>query len=104
MTKVEQMDEIIQSIKNDVEMQNELSAIMEHATEDVTAEVDKWLAEQGYEFTLKELREHLEDGVPIGDDQLNAIAGGMEFIPLRPHKYHSPLLRDIFNTKVKDQD
>ena len=30
----------------------------------------------GYQFSLEELQEHMEDGIPLSEDQLDAVAGG----------------------------
>lgn len=76
MTKLEQMEEFITKVKKDEELQKELIAVLESGNPDDTAEADKWLADNGYSFTVKELGEHLEDGVPLAEDQLEAVAGG----------------------------
>ena len=34
------------------------------------------MADKGYGFTIKELGEHLEEGIPLTEDQLDAVAGG----------------------------
>ena len=76
MTKLEQMNELILKVQKDEALQKEIAAIMQNETAEDTAAADKWLADNGYEFTLMELVEHLEDGVPLSDEQLEAVAGG----------------------------
>lgn len=34
------------------------------------------MTNKGYNFTLKELVDHLEDGIPLSDERLEAVAGG----------------------------
>ena len=76
MDKLEQMEEFITKVKKDEELQKELVSVLESGNPDDTAEADKWLADNGYGFTVKELGEHLQDGVPLTEDQLEAVAGG----------------------------
>ena len=76
MDKLEQMEEFITKVKKDEELQKELVSVLESGNPDDTAEADKWLADNGYGFTVKELNEHLEEGIPLAEDQLDAVAGG----------------------------
>ena len=34
----------------------------------------------GYQFNLEELQEHMEDGIPLAEDQLDTVAGGIDGI------------------------
>lgn len=76
MTKLEQMKELIAKIQTDAALYMELTAILQSENPDDTAKADKWLADNGYGFTVKELNEHLEEGIPLAEDQLDAVAGG----------------------------
>ena len=76
MTKIEQMDEFAAKVKQDEELQKELVAVLQSENSNDTAEADKWLADNGYSFTVQELGEHLQDGVPLTEEELDAVAGG----------------------------
>ena len=76
MDKLEQMDELIAEIQKDEELQKELVAILQFENPKAVAEADEWLADNGYGFTLRELCEHLEGGVPLSENQLDSMAGG----------------------------
>lgn len=78
MTKIEQMDELIKKFQEDKELQTEIAAILQAEDSEDTAKADQWLTDNGYKFTLKELVEHLEDGIPLSDNQLEAVAGGKD--------------------------
>ena len=73
MTKLEQMDELIQKAQENEALQKKFAEIL---LAEETAEADKWLASLGYQFSLEELQEHMEDGIPLSEDQLDAVAGG----------------------------
>lgn len=76
MTKLEKMDELIKKVQEDAELQKEIAAILQTEDPEDTAKADQWLAANGYQFSIRELAEHLEDGIPLSDDQLEAVAGG----------------------------
>ena len=76
MTKIEQMDELIKKFQEDKELQKEIAVVLQAEDPEDTTKADQWLADNGYEFTLRELVEHLEDGLPLSDEQLEAVAGG----------------------------
>ena len=78
MNKLEQMDELIMKVQKDEALQKEVAAILQTENLEDTAKADQWLADNGYEFTLKELIEHMEDGIPLSDEQLEAVAGGKD--------------------------
>ena len=76
MTKLEQMDELIQKAQENEALQKKFAEILLAEEPEETAEADKWLASLGYQFSLEELQEHMEDGIPLTEDQLEAVAGG----------------------------
>ena len=76
MTQIEQIDELIKRVQEDTELQKEIAVVLQAEDPEDTTKADQWLADNGYEFTLRELVEHLEDGLPLSDDQLEAVAGG----------------------------
>ena len=76
MTKLEQMNELVKKVQADETLQKEIAAILQSTTAEDTVKADQWLTDNGYEFTLKELLEYLEEGIPLSEDQLEAVAGG----------------------------
>ena len=76
MTKIEQMDELVQKAQEDAALQQKFAEILLAEEPEETAEADKWLVSLGYQFNLEELQEHMEDGIPLAEDQLDAVAGG----------------------------
>lgn len=76
MDKIAQMDELILKVQKDAELQKEIAVVLQAENPEDTSKADQWLADNGYEFTLRELVEHLEGGFPLSDDQLEAVAGG----------------------------
>lgn len=76
MDKIKQMEELILKVQKDAELQKEITAILQTENPEDTTKADQWLADNGYVFTLRELVEHLEDGIPLSDEQLEAVAGG----------------------------
>lgn len=76
MTKVEQMEELIKKYQEDQELQKEIAAVMQAEDPEDTTKADKWLADHGYEFTLMELVDHLEDASDLTVEELEAVAGG----------------------------
>lgn len=89
MTKIEQMDELIKKFQEDVELQKEVAVVLQTEDPEDTAKADQWLADNDYEFTLRELVEHLEDGVPLSDEQLEAVAGGKSEAGVESSKNHA---------------
>lgn len=76
MHKMEQMDELILKVQKNAELKKEIIAVLQTVNPEDTTNADKWLADNGYEFTLKELIEHMEDGIPLSDERLESVAGG----------------------------
>lgn len=89
MTKLEQMDELILKVQKDEKLQKDVAAILQTEDPEDTAKADQWLADNGYEFTLRELVEHLEDGMPLSDEQLEAVAGGKSEAGVESSKNHA---------------
>lgn len=66
----------VKKVQNDSELQKEIAGVLQAEDPEDTAKADQWLVDNGYEFTLRELVAHLEDGIPLSDEQLEAVAGG----------------------------
>lgn len=73
MTKIEQMEEFMQKAQENEALQKKFAEILQA---EELEETEKWLAGLGYQFNLKELQEHMADGIPLSEDQLDAVAGG----------------------------
>lgn len=78
MDKIEQMNELIKKVQENPELKKEVATVLQAAAPGDTSNVDKWLADKGYNFTFQEMLEYLEDGIPLSDERLEAVAGGKD--------------------------